>query len=1105
MKKILDRKSIIEVVIIFIISLTPLLWYRGDSIMVGHDNTYPLNAPAFFTNRLYTWTDSIFGYDQSLIMGTTAIHLWDTLPSWLGFPVQTGQQIVYVMWFFLIGLSAYILASYIDRTSTAFKVTAVLLYQFNFFILQAWWIGEKSKFSVYVALPLLVTIYLGVFDRRLSVVTGILLAALTTFFFNGGGVFGLPLFGGLLIAIGILVLYVCGYLAHKRDTSSLTRFCLFVLGHLAGCIVLNSYYILPAASRIFESYQSGLAGSGGTSGLLEWTNEISIYTSFLNLIRMQGIAEWYDNPYHPYSQVYLKNPFFMVMSFVWPALVVLSLLFVKKVNRRYIIPYVSLVYVVGLIFAAGTHRPLGFIYEFLLTYVPGFSIFRTPYFKFAPAVFFATSFLIALYIRELKKPVRTVAFILLSAFILLYHYPYFSVDFFSWRPGYSTRLSIPSYVNDFARWYQEEKDDTGRVLMVPPNNARWSFETYNWGYLSLTPLLELYGSYPVVANNIRLTHDERVVTQLVYDALLAGNEKEFNRVAQLLGIKYVVVRKDYATDDIFIPELHEMYERSFNSFSQKMPVQEFGDWKLYALSIPDQPLLYTAENVTVVQGPSSEDSVQAYLAGMGEKNHTVTFDGEIPQNMRSNNMLIPTCITCGYIFRPLVTVPERSIVPGSIFYPIVRYKERQQVKNISTPHEIVSTHVGLTLKRIGELRTIKDRKLAGTREVLQLLTDELTTIEKVYDDVVSFEEKLVIAPSIQNYISEELTYLETLDFTGFFGPKDKVFLYEIMGIMHSLKEKTSIFDEDYQSGLKKTFKLEIPETGEYRVLLKDEEWGRQGGKVGLIVDDKSVDTQFGQGELREIASVPFYSGEHVITLVRPAIENVMPPFKQSTKQVEGWNCFDSTVEVPAPPVHYKLSFVLPQQDINNYQLYIQQRAGGIVYDEKTVQLYSSNTHEYTDKISVYDPIRGLTLVMCTSDLSRKSLPPGIITMNSVVEYPLVLIEKSDRSRPPSNVTFTKQSPTDYIVSIATTKPTILIFNQTYDDRWKLEQFDHNHIKANVYANGWIIDRPGTYNLRLEYVPQRYFERGILISAVSFVFSIVTLIWVFLKKRLPFVG
>src|SRR3989338_5910454 len=94
----IQKKTIfLDILVLLVISCIPLLWFQDKTVMVGHDNVYPLRPIEMLADRLYTWSENHgFGYDQSAGMGSIMIHVFDALPSSLGFSVQTGQKIVYV-------------------------------------------------------------------------------------------------------------------------------------------------------------------------------------------------------------------------------------------------------------------------------------------------------------------------------------------------------------------------------------------------------------------------------------------------------------------------------------------------------------------------------------------------------------------------------------------------------------------------------------------------------------------------------------------------------------------------------------------------------------------------------------------------------------------------------------------------------------------------------------------------------------------------------------------------------------------------------------------------------------------------------------------------
>lgn len=91
------------------------------------------------------------------------------------------------------------------------------------------------------------------------------------------------------------------------------------------------------------------------------------------------------------------------------------------------------------------------------------------------------------------------------------------------------------------------------------------------------------------------------------------------------------------------------------------------------------------------------------------------------------------------------------------------------------------------------------------------------------------------------------------------------------------------------------------------------------------------------------------------------------------------------------------------------------------------------------------------------------------------------------------VDYHELNPTLYKVDIVNaTTPYFLVFLQSYDPGWILssgygEQFGM-HFKVWGYANGWWINRTGSYTLYIEYLPQSMYSIGLVVSFVSLMVS-----------------
>src|SRR5688572_9766660 len=86
-----------ELLIILVLGLIPLLWFRGKELILGHDAGLTLSPIPHFLDRLYVWTERFgFGSDQSFALPGFFIHGLEAFIFFLGFDLQTSQKIVFV-------------------------------------------------------------------------------------------------------------------------------------------------------------------------------------------------------------------------------------------------------------------------------------------------------------------------------------------------------------------------------------------------------------------------------------------------------------------------------------------------------------------------------------------------------------------------------------------------------------------------------------------------------------------------------------------------------------------------------------------------------------------------------------------------------------------------------------------------------------------------------------------------------------------------------------------------------------------------------------------------------------------------------------------------
>jgi len=94
------------------------------------------------------------------------------------------------------------------------------------------------------------------------------------------------------------------------------------------------------------------------------------------------------------------------------------------------------------------------------------------------------------------------------------------------------------------------------------------------------------------------------------------------------------------------------------------------------------------------------------------------------------------------------------------------------------------------------------------------------------------------------------------------------------------------------------------------------------------------------------------------------------------------------------------------------------------------------------------------------------------------------------------------SPYEIIVNVHNaTQPYLLVYAETYNTGWSLIGANSTHVEVLSYANGWVINKSGSYTLILFYTPQLEYQKYSSISIVSAIVFLIALIILFLKEKL----
>ncbi len=839
----MKKRILIDIAIIFILGLLPLLWFRGGSVLLGHDAGLALDPLMHFLDRIHVWSQRFsLGTDQNgALLGAFFIHGLEAFFAWIGLNLYWGQIVQFVFWFTLPGFAMYYVAYKLFPDKKYLPFIASVVYMLNFYLLQAWFIAERTKFSIYIVFPLVLYFAIQYLRGRMGLFKSILLTGMILGIFNGGG--SLPLYGGL--AFGLLVTYI--YInVINFNLRTLKRTFLYSIGVGIIYFLLNAYWIIPYAFYITGFFARDLAQFGGTEGALSWARYLSSQSTFINLFRGQGIPEWYLNPYHSYAQNFLTNPALVIVSFLLPILAFLSLWLVKNRRDAYILYLTVLILLVGILFSSGPESQLGFIYEALVKYIPGFAMFRSAFFKFNYMVWFSYGILIGFSINHILTYVEiryfkkyaflfsNIALILLTLGYVLYHYPVLDGSFldYSREPGnpLTTRVKVPDYIFNFGKWINSQ-DPNIRYLSMPQLGEN-PYIMYEWRYWSIAPITSLLSRNSFVRNTALAPETERLLMNEMYAAFLRNDMASFLDYTDIFAIDGIVLEKDYDWDNPTWATVNpEKYETILNSHPDLFEHERtFGEWSVYSLAKRAESLrVSSSTKLSYLQGklskvvsfPSFSPKAPLFMSDI-EQQSNIDFYAKRADDI----YLAPECIQCDLEYKEgTFKYYNPKLLPGSIFYPLITYGENKVRAASRDFSSLVNYLITTSNRRIIEVKWMTDSRvridkilptIERYRDTLRELKNQLSN-EKWGE---SAKEENNIGQMAINHIFQQVNLLDSVykdGITSYFPKLALAESYDEILEIEKFVDKKTWATHDMEN---KRYIFDLPITGDYEVYVK---------------------------------------------------------------------------------------------------------------------------------------------------------------------------------------------------------------------------------------------------------------------------------------------
>lgn len=1096
------NKKIIEIFLILLLSLTPILWFSGDKLLLGHDSGFRLSPLEYVINLYYSWNPMFgFGSDHSLNKGFMVTLLPESAATFLTGSLRDGEIFTFVFWFFVIGMSMWVFSNafFPGNKFWFLRIYSSIFYMFNFFLLQGWFIAERAKFSLFAALPLALLILYKTFTKEYSLIKGSILIALLFFLLNGGG--SPPLYGAIILTLSLCTLYFLGISLRLKKYSSAFYILKTVFAFAILAIVVNAYWVIPQLYLAFSSYSSALGSQGGVDGILGWESVVSKYVSILNLLRLQGIPDWYENVHHAFSEDYINSPVLIIASILPISTVILGFLyfprFAAKLKNTKLILFLAILLIVSALFTAGSHPPFGNFYVLLVKYIPGFAIFRSAFYKFGPAFWFSMIFLSGYFINLFlltfikgKKTVYLAGSIIILG-IVFYHYPYFKGSFFTWSPPFTTMVKAPDYVLEISEHARKNAQDS-RILLLPmldptPPNA----DSYTWGYWSLDTLPLVFFKSSIISNS----GEGKAAVDDLYDFLKEKERPNFEYLAQILGIDTVLWREDVIFGDKVSTSENTGYLT--DSFFENNPklLKKSGDWSLYeSTSSAVQDMVSVPSSLFYSEAPFS---LGKSLESLGKPLNPGVFElgndqsNSVLKKYADKEIVSATCILClqnkFWDLQRQDYVPVVRILPGSIFYPYILWKEeRLNAESRNDPEKKIDFNLSVATKRIQEIYwlNLREDNEKSSEEIGRNVERYKTALTEAMNSVKNLpdETRNDYLLRILEFIQLQHNYLVKIPYKA-----------EIPGQYNRLSNfQASSYRKLYEEArftkgkAESNYLIQVVTSGDYLINVEDQDkYGYQIFVNGNLVQDGAIYLGEGVHELDLVSDDTDINGQNRINNFSYSVgedrEFEISGIEKGAEYLLEFN-YASTGSIE--PL-----FSIVQYDSTGEEIQLEFSPEFRLDALNNRFYYFIKPHILTEKM----------VFKFSADGDNKGYVDVEDFSYSKYKNPYVMLQRDNNGERLSQpkIEFQKIDPTKYLVKISDAKdPFILNLNQTYHPGWTIGVESLGHFKLNSFSNAWLIDKEGSYEFELSYAPQKY----VLIGGAISIVAVIAIIILLFKKR-----
>lgn len=457
--------------ILILVGFIPLLWFKGNLVIAGGDNTHNYLDFGRKYATLTTWDDTVNLGSPSRHLHNLILPLAANLLNFI--PDYLLQRILFCFLFFCRLATFYLLLKTLfpNQTRKIIFLPSVLLFALNPFFLTD--LISSSSFLVPIQMTLLfLLVYKIVTDNKIDIRFLLLIALTNSCLFSNP-----PSMIVTYLPAGLYLIFAIG----KRRRSGFKIFTQTLLAAVL-FLALSLWYLIPSFMALLEASKNSSVPN---------YSEIVNSGKFWDHLRLIGQWGWYEkyylSDYVPFAKNYDRLPLLLTTYGV----TLFSFLSVFLLRKRKIFLFALGLFLLGLILANGGKPPLGNIYLAIYKSHPFFLMFREPWTKFTPLQVFALPLLLygalTFLQQRLNSRLASGVCFAVSLVVLINVYPVFTGEgiWHQWNGSMrSFQVAVPAYWHELKQYLIANNLQDERIITLPA--ARYGM-AYNWEHGISTP------------------------------------------------------------------------------------------------------------------------------------------------------------------------------------------------------------------------------------------------------------------------------------------------------------------------------------------------------------------------------------------------------------------------------------------------------------------------------------------------------------------------------------------------------------------------------------------------------------------------------------------